>query len=467
MRSLLVLTLLLSACQNGKSVDSQTITTETQLDYVWSQVVASGSLKEPALVNAIAIRGVTRGSSCPVGMSVRGKSSENYPVTVCEKIIALKDISRKEVYHIAGHKLHLRPLSEVEHIHVIGDTGCHDGKQSCKSEWPFKELADSLASKRPQLIIHTGDYLYYGARRHEENDYRAEKARDGWSYWKRDFFDPAKKLLPLAPWVFTRGNHEGCPRRDYGYRLFLGQGEFQMECTDVDTSYIVDVSGDSFLMWDTSLANDLEVEVESNGKLASKEIEAIVVRLKKQLNGYRHFVNTSKRQEASNFIVTHRPPWGCRPKSLSECFPGGYLVNKYVLAELRYGASLRGIGYTISGHNHNFSMTSFADRGPMQIIVGNGGTKLMPKTNHMISNLRRKARSSLSLTEYGYVRLKKLSPKRSWLISLHLHEKKDPHLFIIADRNYFPISCADKRPPRGISSKLFKAARSEFCQGVP
>ncbi len=34
--------------------------------------------------------------------------------------------------------------------------------------------------------------------------------------WRADFFTPARDLLAKAPWIFTRGNHEGCLRGSFG-----------------------------------------------------------------------------------------------------------------------------------------------------------------------------------------------------------------------------------------------------------
>ena len=64
------------------------------------------------------------------------------------------------------------------------------------------------------LVIHAGDYRYFFPR-----DYTVE-----WEYWAKEFFSAAQPLLLAAPWVFVRGNHEGCPGSQNSY----GQGYFQL-----------------------------------------------------------------------------------------------------------------------------------------------------------------------------------------------------------------------------------------------
>lgn len=112
-------------------------------------------------------------------------------------------------------------------IDVIGDTGCElpgnpaATAQHCATAWPFKPIANSIARAAPDLVIHTGDYLY------RDDPSRADdKATNpgctlptqaaSWACVVADFFRPAEALLTAAPVALTRGNHEDCNAAQQG-----------------------------------------------------------------------------------------------------------------------------------------------------------------------------------------------------------------------------------------------------------
>ncbi|MFF0033742.1 metallophosphoesterase [Streptomyces avermitilis] len=112
-------------------------------------------------------------------------------------------------------------------IDVIGDTGCElpvnpaATAQHCATARPFKPIANSIARAAPDLVIHTGDYLY------RDDPSRADdKATNpgctlptqaaSWACVVADFFRPAEALLTAAPVALTRGNHEDCNAAQQG-----------------------------------------------------------------------------------------------------------------------------------------------------------------------------------------------------------------------------------------------------------
>ena len=57
------------------------------------------------------------------------------------------------------------PRPDPGRVVVLGDTGCRvKGKraQDCKDSavWPFSNLAATVGTEKPELIVHVGDYLY-------------------------------------------------------------------------------------------------------------------------------------------------------------------------------------------------------------------------------------------------------------------------------------------------------------------
>lgn len=149
----------------------------------------------------------------PQPMSVRmlpqtGKKAA-FPMLVCELLIPSGTTSVR----LGKLKLPLPPATLASAV-VIGDTGCrlkghsHGGGgqfQDCDvtAQWPFSVLAASVVRKKPQLVVHVGDYLY------RESPCPASDAGckgspygDNWNTWKADFFKPAAALLA----------HPGSPR---------------------------------------------------------------------------------------------------------------------------------------------------------------------------------------------------------------------------------------------------------------
>jgi len=131
-----------------------------------------------------------------------------FPVLVCERALPA-GAGRASV---GGHTLPLL-RHDARRIVVVGDTGCvvqNAEVQACNdaAAWPFARLATAAAAKKPDLVIHVGDYHYResacpgGNRKCSDSPWGY-----GWDAWAADFFAPARDLLAAAPWVFVRGNH--------------------------------------------------------------------------------------------------------------------------------------------------------------------------------------------------------------------------------------------------------------------
>ena len=161
----------------------------------------------------------------------RRTRSRAFPVLVCELLIPAGTTAAA----IGKQKLPLPP-DTLAAVAVIGDTGCRlkadkdadhddDGKfQDCdsKSAWPFSTLAKNVAKRKPQLLVHVGDYIYRESPCPKgDKGCKGSPYGDNWDTWKADFFKPAAPLLAAAPWIATRGNHEICARAGDGFMLFL------------------------------------------------------------------------------------------------------------------------------------------------------------------------------------------------------------------------------------------------------
>jgi hypothetical protein len=159
-------------------------------------------------------------------------------------------------------------LGTPRRVVLVGDSGCRgdtkDKPQPCTGDgfanvWPFGTMADEEVANRPDLIVHVGDYNYRGTPRgmvvptrvsgyardmpvsfydtgdlddEDEPDlpigaaYWSQNMEgspipDKWAFWRDDFFLPATRLLPVAPWLLSRGNHELCSRAGPGWFFLL------------------------------------------------------------------------------------------------------------------------------------------------------------------------------------------------------------------------------------------------------
>lgn len=291
----------------------------------------------------------------PIPMQVRATPSadSSFPQMVCETAVPVET----EVV-IGGTHMPIVP-SSPQKIVVIGDTGCRikvssksnkSKIQNCNesSGWPFAGLAAAAAAQKPDLVIHVGDYHYREAACPVGNK-KCEGATHGdvWASWSEDFFIPAKPLLQAAPWIFVRGNHEICARAHEGYFRFLDPHAMPNgSCPDVVPPYAVHVGKVTLAVLDSSFA-DID-------RAALQTVEAI--------------------GSGRVWLFTHRPPW---VSAAAKAAGDGDEEVTSVQPDTSPAVGVPGnIGLVMTGHQHIFRATTYADHRPPQIIVGNGGTLL-------------------------------------------------------------------------------------------
>ena len=112
---------------------------------------------------------------------------------LCELVIPID----ATVAMVDGRALPL-PRPNPKRVVALGDTGCRilpPRVQACNdpAEWPFAQVASSIAGAHPDLVIHDGDYNY-----REDNCPPEQVALcggtpsgDNWDTWNAEFFAPA------------------------------------------------------------------------------------------------------------------------------------------------------------------------------------------------------------------------------------------------------------------------------------
>lgn len=341
--------------------------------YLWSELGPGGALQA---------RLITTDSDCPTilidgaaqPMQTRVEPSTAFPVRVCQAVVPAGTRSAA----VDGRALALPP-AEPSHLVVLGDTGCRiaDEGGSVKTQacndataWPAAQVAADAAAQRPDLIIHVGDYHYREAPCPDGNAGCAGSPwGDTWASWEADFFAPFATLLPVAPWVLVRGNHEVCERAGEGWFRFLDPGPLPARCADFSDPYTVQVGGLQLLMLDSANADDIH---ESPQQVAI----------------YRQQFETLRRLAGPNaWLLTHRPLWAFG--HLGEQNGSETLFRDNPNLQAASGNVLPGgVRLVLSGHIHLFEWLRFAGPRPPQVVAGNGGTLLDPPITTPLSGLQ-------------------------------------------------------------------------------
>lgn len=291
--------------------------------------------------------------------------------------------------------------TDVKRIVVLGDTGCRlkdQLTQACNSptQWPFGVIARLAAARRPDLVIHVGDYHY------RETPCPADRPGcagspygDTWAVWRKDFFDPAAPLLAAAPWVLVRGNHELCSRGGQGWFRLLEPHVEAAACTATTPPYALRIGSLSLLMFDGADADDRTAD--------PAKVAFYRGQLETLLAG----------APPHSWLLTHRPVWALAQGSGAR--PGDTL-NATEQAAIR-GLIPAALDLVLSGHVHDFTSYDFGPQRPAQLVVGGGGdskdaTIQPPGADVVVDGM--KIRRALAIPEYGYLLLQRVTPGPGW-----------------------------------------------------
>ncbi|MFE0385077.1 metallophosphoesterase family protein [Streptomyces bungoensis] len=328
---------------------------------------------------------VMRRVSTPMG--------SQFPTTVCELPVpataenAVLDQAsiQATTVHPANRQLPLPSwTTRPSRIAVIGDTGCQVPRgtgtvQDCANHqtgWPFPQIAQTAAgTTRPDLVIHTGDYLYRDDPG-RENDKAANPGcttlndRAGWDCVVADFFRPAEPLLAVAPVVLTRGNHEDCNRAQSGgaggawFRYLADELRDNGSCSVYSPVAPIRAGTLNIVSVDSSSADPSDTGSTAQTARFAGQMDA---------------VNQAALQHPGNdyFLLTHKPLWmvkaaGTPPQSAE------WLTH--VLDAAVANTSLHrladNVRLVLSGHVHLYQMLDFDTVRPPQVTVGSSGGPL-------------------------------------------------------------------------------------------
>lgn len=312
------------------------------------------------------VRTVVAGETCPVArvdgaalpLARRAGPEPGFPTSVC----VARTPPGARWAEVDGVRLKL-PRREVRRILILGDTGCRlkgSNIQDCNDAraWPFPSIARLAAARRPDLIIHLGDYYYREtACPAGEAGCAGSPHGDAEASWDADFLQPAAPLLAAAPWVFVRGNHESCARGAHGWFRMFDAGPQPLACPASAAPFTVALNGLSLHVLDSADDDD---------RLPSpREVAAF--------QGQWDALARAPEAGGPSWILTHRPIWALVPAlKLGPLGIVDVAINATEQQALR-GRSLDGVEMVVSGHIHHFASYDFGGVRPAQLVVGTGG----------------------------------------------------------------------------------------------
>jgi len=283
----------------------------------------------------------------------RGAADGDFPITVCGATVpaATRNLS------VGGVIVPTLPAT-INRIVVVGDTGCRiDEKevQDCNDprQWPFPVVAKDAARRKPDLVIHVGDYYYReDACPAGNKGCSGSPHGDNWGAWKADFFEPAAPLLGAAPWVMVRGNHELCRRGGKGWMRLLDPRAAMPDCADTSPPYHLHFGGLDLLVFDSADADDFKRDPQKVALYAAQ------------------FAQLLANAPPHSWLLTHRPVW-----ALGKGKDAGKSLNQTEEAAIK-GHVPRGLDLVLTGHIHDFISYAFGPLRPAQLIVGVGGDRM-------------------------------------------------------------------------------------------
>jgi hypothetical protein len=330
------------------------VAAQTQTQAAWTELTGQGTE-----VRAVA----GPGAGCPkasidgrpAAMAVRAQPNDEFP-QVC--VLALPPGAT--AVEVDGRPLPLP--APARRIVILGDTGCRIKGltvQACNDSraWPFAEVARLAAAKKPDLVIHVGDYYYRESPCPLAiNACAGSPSGDRWDTWNAEFFGPAAPLLAAAPWVFARGNHETCNRGGRGWYRLLDAGPPPETCRTYTAPFAVH-------------SGDLNLYVVDSGESPDRgHDKADVAAMSAQLDRLGAALDVGQ-----GWIITHRPVWALAPVArLGPSAPFEVGLN-FTEQDAVRGRALGGVQMVVSGHVHHFQALDFGPKRPAQLVVGTGG----------------------------------------------------------------------------------------------
>ncbi|MBC3916791.1 metallophosphoesterase [Undibacterium sp. CY18W] len=360
--------------ENGQAI-ARAVTTDTTCP----ALIQDGMAQPMQIRAAAATLPVRKTASKP-----EESKASAFPVLTCDAALP----ANTKTASIAGRDLPL-PKQVTQKIVVIGDTGCRlksndNYFQSCNDseKWAFRQMVETAARFKPDLVVHVGDYHYRENPCPEGNKECAGSPWGyGWDAWQADFFSPATALLKTAPWIVVRGNHESCARAGQGWWRLMDPRPLQAgrDCIAEQN----DLGGDYSAPYAVPLgrvgSEQAQFIVFDSAKVPNKPLAKTDAAYQLYMEQFKA-VNKLADSADFNLFIDHHPVLGFAAESKKggemKIYPGNLAMQDIMqtLNSTRLFPSR--VQATLAGHVHLFEALTFSSDHPVQFVSGNGGSSL-------------------------------------------------------------------------------------------
>ncbi|PXX45256.1 metallophosphoesterase [Undibacterium pigrum] len=308
----------------------------------------------------------------------------DFPVLTCEAPL----LPATRTASVGGRDLPI-PKPVAQKIIVIGDTGCRlkvadNYFQSCNDseKWAFREMVETAARFKPDLVVHVGDYHYRENACPEGNKECAGSPWGyGWDTWQADFFSPATALLKAAPWVVVRGNHETCVRAGQGWWRLMDPRPLKRgrDCVDESDDLRGDYSDPYAVPLGRVGSEQAQLIIFDSAKVPIKPLAKTDAAYQLYMEQFKA-VNKLAESADFNIFIDHHPVLAFAAERKKDgplnIFPGNLAMQDIMQTLNTTRLFPSKVQATLAGHVHLFETLTFSTDHPVQFVAGNGGSSL-------------------------------------------------------------------------------------------
>jgi predicted esterase len=313
------------------------------------------------------------------------------------------------------------PPHNIQRILIVADTGCRlkaseNAFQDCNDadKWPWTQVAQSAAQRRPDLVVHIGDIHYRESPCPSDHKGCAGATWGyGWDAWRDDFFKPAAPLLASAPWLFVRGNHESCYRAGQGWFRFVDALPWSVERSCNDPAD--DMQGDFSEPFAAAVSERTQFIVFDSSKSSGKPYKSTDPAFVKYQAQMKSVAELTK-LKPENFFINHHPLLAAAPGKDPHVFkPAGSGGLQSAFASIEPDRLFpSGVSVTMHGHVHLFEALSFQSDHPVSLVMGNSGSMNEGFAPHAVTPSDRIYKEAVvddyaSRSEYGFATLDRMT----------------------------------------------------------
>ena len=339
-----------------------------------------------------------------------------FDVSTCEVIWPTQAKSAR----IEGQAVPAPPLN-IQRILIVADTGCRlkaseNAFQDCNDagKWPWTQVAQSAAQRRPDLVVHIGDIHYRESPCPSDHKGCAGATWGyGWDAWRDDFFKPAAPLLASAPWLFVRGNHESCYRAGQGWFRFVDALPWSVERSCNDPAD--DMQGDFSEPFAAAVSERTQFIVFDSSKSSGKPYKSTDPAFVKYQAQMKSVAELTK-LKPENFFINHHPLLAAAPGKDPHVFkPAGSGGLQSAFSSIEPDRLFpSGVSVAMHGHVHLFEALSFQSDHPVSLVMGNSGSMNEGFAPHAVTPSDRIYKEAVvddyaSRSEYGFATLDRMT----------------------------------------------------------